>query len=124
MRIFVGGIAMSPPLVEVSEAVAIGVLRSTFASAMGRPNCSNHSLGTGGCTSVVCNVTGRPFAPMKCLSGTKSPERPLKVHCAGWRMACAASCSAVAFGNRPAFLAGGDDRKAAKLSANSSCFAR
>src|SRR5205823_13651926 len=76
-----------------------GSCSRTSASAIGNPNCSSHSLGTGGCTSVVCNVAGKPFAPMKCFSGTKRPERPPKVHCGGWCNLAAAAASSSAFAN-------------------------
>src|SRR5205807_9351998 len=79
----------------------------TSASAIGRLNCSNHSLGTGGWTSVVCSVAGRPFAPIKCFSGTNRPDRLLNVHCAGcfsFSIACSIS---TAFGGGAAGLGGG-----------------
>jgi hypothetical protein len=41
---------------------------------------------------VFCNVAGWPAALMKCCSGTKRPERPLNVHCAGPTSFCFA-CS-------------------------------
>src|SRR5881392_3274950 len=55
-----------------------GSCSKTSASAMGRPNCSIHSFGTGGCTSVVCRVAGCPSVPMKCFFRNKKPGTPAK----------------------------------------------
>src|SRR3954467_6667179 len=88
---------------------------------MGKLNCSSHSLGTGGWTSVVCNVAGKPLAAMKCFSGTKRPERLLKVHCGGcfnFSMACSIS---TALGGGAAGLGEGGACKP-RLSANCQAF--
>src|SRR5437016_13314159 len=85
---------------------------------MGKPNCSNHSFGTGGCTSVVLSVAGRPLGPIKCFSGAKSPERPPNVHCAGCSNFFAAASSSTALAGGLAGLGGGVVCCAAKCSRN------
>src|SRR5439155_14842939 len=76
------------------------------ASWIGKLNFSNQSLGTGGCTCVFCSVAGRPLAPMKCFSGTKSPERVLDFHCDGCWSCCAARSSSLAVAGGDAFFGG------------------
>src|SRR5207248_6815626 len=87
-------------------------------STIGKPNCSNQSFGTGGCTCVFCNVAGKPSAPIKCFSGTKSPDRPLDFHCAGCWSCSAARASSTASAGGEALFAGGAVWCAAKLFPN------
>ena len=73
---------------------------------MGNAYFSNHSLGTGACTCVFCNVAGMPSGPMKCFSGTNRPERVLAFHCSGFSSCSAARSSSTATGGCEAVFGG------------------